>query len=397
MDNLISGLQFFMPTRVLFGPGKLNVVGEEVAQLGKRALVVTGKTAARKYGYTDRTIDLLKRSGVDAIVFDEIEANPTVNTVNMGGDVARREKCDVIIGLGGGSAMDSAKYIALIAAEEMDCWEIVEGRELTRPPLPMVAITMTAGTGSEVSQFAVLTNPDLGRKDGTGRPYLYPKLSIVDPELTLTLPPWETAASGIDALAQAIEPYTSRFANPLSDMFAVQAIKLVAENLRQAVHNGNNLIARTNMHMANVLAGFSLTLVDTTICHVIAEAVGAAYNTGHGESVALTLPAVMEYNCVSNLEKYANIARLMGVNTYGMSVREAAFKAPGAVRDLIKDVGLPQGLAGLGVKEIGRVIELASRPGLRDSNPRPLDDKAIELLVRASLDPKMSYWALSEQ
>lgn len=394
MNNLFSGFQYYMPTRVIFGPGKLNLVGEEVAQLGKRALLVTGRTAAKKHGYLDRTVELLRKSGVDVIIFDEIEANPTNKTVNLGGELARREKCDVIIGLGGGSAMDAAKYIAVIAVENIDCWAIVEGAEVTQSPLPMVAITTTAGTGSEVSQFAVLSVPELKRKDGTGKPYLYPKLAIVDPELTLSLPPLETAGSGIDALAQALEPYTSKFANPVSDMFAVEAIRLVAQNLRQAVHNGSDLVARTNMHLANVLAGFSLTLVDTTFAHVIAEAVGAVYGTPHGASVALTLPAVMEYNCVANLEKFANVARLLGVNTEGMSMRQAAFSVPEALRELIRDAGLPQGLGALGVKEVEPIFKLASRPGLSASNPRPLDEKAIEMLIRASIEPAMSYWAL---
>ena len=394
MNNILSGFPYFMPTQVIFGPGKLNVVGEEVTRLGKRAMLVTGKTAAKKFGYLDRTVDLLKKSGVDVVIFDEIEVNPSSKTVNMGGDLARREKCDVVIGLGGGSAMDAAKYIAVIAVENIDCWAIVEGAEVTKPPLPMIAITTTAGTGSEVSQFAVLSVPELKRKDGTGQSYLYPRLSIVDPELTLSLPAWETAASGVDALGQAIEPYTSKFSNMVSDMFAEQAIKLVANNLRQAVHNGSDLIARTNMHLANVLAGFSLTLVDTTIAHVIAEAAGAVYETGHGESVALTLPAVMEYNCVSNLEKFANVARWLGVNTEGMSKRQAAFMVPEAIRELIRDVGLPQGLGALGVSNIDPVVNLATRPGLRDSNPRSLEDKDIEMLIRASVEPEMSYWAI---
>lgn len=393
MHSLLTGFQYFMPTRVIFGPGKLQVVGEEVAKFGKRALLVTGKSSARKHGHLDRTVELLRKSGVDVVVFDQIEANPTNKTVNQGGELARREKCDVVIGLGGGSAMDAAKYIAVIAVEQIDCWAIVEGAEVKRSPLPMIAITTTAGTGSEVSQFAVLSVPELKRKDGTGKPYLYPTLSIVDPELTLTLPPFETAASGVDALAQAIEPFTSRFANKISDMFAMEAIRLVAQNLRRAVHNGEDLVARTNMHLANVLAGFSLTLVDTTIAHVIAEAVGAVYNTSHGASVALTLPAVMEFNCVTNLEKFAQIARLLGVNTEGMSLREAAFSVPEALRQLIRDVGLPQGLSALGVTDIDPVVALASRPGLSASNPRSLDEKDIEMLVRASVDPAMSYWA----
>lgn len=391
-----SGLQFFIPTRILFGPGKLNVIGEEVAQLGRRAMIVTGRSSSKKNGSLDRTVALLKEQGVDAVIFDEIGANPTREIVNLGGELARREKCDVVIGLGGGSPLDAAKYIAILGAEDIDCWALVEGADITKQPLPMIAVTTTAGTGSEVSQFAVLTYPEQRRKDGTGRPFLYPKLAIIDPELTLTLPPFETASSGIDALAQAIEPYTSRFSNPLSDMFAEQAIRLVADNLRQAVHNGSDLAARTHMHLANMLAGFSLTLVDTTIVHVIAEAVGAAYDTPHGVSVALTLPAVMEYNCVSNLPKFAKVAELLGVNTQGMSVREAAFSVPQALRELIVDVGLPQGLGKLGVKNIDRVVELACRPGLSASNPRSLDNQTIEDLVRASVDNRMSYWALAE-
>ena len=395
MENLLSGLSFYAPTRILFGPGKLNSVGEEAAQLGKKAMLVTGKSAALKFGYTDRVVSLLKQNGVDTVIFDEVGPNPTVKTVNLGGELARREGCDLVIGLGGGSAIDAAKYIAILATNAVDCWTIVDpGIDLERQPAPVIAITMTAGTGAEVSQFAVLSNPDLKRKDGTGKPYLYAKLAIVDPELTLSLPAYETAYSGVDALAQAIEPFTSVFSNPVSDMFAEAAIKLVANNLRTAVHNPGNLQARTAMHMANVLAGFSLTLVDTTIAHVMSEAVGAVTDLPHGLCVALSLPAVMEYNCVANLDKFARVAELMGTATSGLSKREAAMKVPQALRDLYQDIGLPQGFGALGVRDIGRIVELASRPGLDASNPRQLSSKTIELLVRASVDASMSYWAI---
>jgi len=388
MENSInlSDFGFFMPTKVTFGVNKLNSIGEEVSCMGCKALLVTGKSSARKHGYTQKIIDLLKEHNIETVVFEEVESNPDTLTINKGRDIAKKHNCDFIIGLGGGSALDAAKGIAAAVSENRSVWDFVEGATIEKEILPIVTIPTTAGTGSEATPYAVISNKEIKRKDAFASKYIFPKLTILDPSLTLSLSPYYTASSGIDTLAHAIEAYSSVFANSVSDLFAVETIKLVSQNLRAAVSNGQNIIARSNMILASTLAGIAIAQADTTIAHVIGEAVGAIFNTDHGTSVAITLPYVMEYNCVSNLEKYANIAKLMGENTSNLTQREAAYKSSEAVRNLMKDISLPLSLREIGVKEIKDVMNLVMRPGLTASNPRIVERDDFEIIVKRSFN-----------
>jgi alcohol dehydrogenase class IV len=381
---------FYFPTRLIFGPGKFSTIGEEVGKLGKRALLVTYADNSQM-DVVHQAVDLLKQAGVSTVLFAEAIANPTHTLVNKGSQLARQEQCDVVIGLGGGSAMDTAKGIAVAAPENVDIWKIYEGAPINEESLPVVAVPTTAGTGSEATYYTVISNRELHRKEGFARPQFFPKTSIVDPQLTVSLPPRITAETGMDTLTHAIEAYTSKLASPFSDLLAAEAIRLVGISLRQATSAGKDLEARSNMLLASTLAGIAITHADTCLAHVIGEAVGAVFNTGHGLSVSLALPAVMEFNCPVNQPKYASITRLLGEGD-GLSEHEAAKKSPALVRKLMSDLGLPAGLAALGVSESSEVTELVNRPGTDASNPRPTDAKAFELLLKGSLSPAMSYW-----
>jgi alcohol dehydrogenase class IV len=386
----MSNFNFFFPTRLVFGQGKFQTIGEEVSKLGKRAMLVTYPSKSLA-AFAAQAVSLLEQAGVSTVVFAEATANPTHTLITKGSEIAQREKCDVLIGLGGGSPMDTAKMIALTAPQKLDIWNVFESGLSPSEALPMVAIPTTAGSGSEATYYAVVSHPGLHRKEGFARTQFFPKVSIIDPLLTVSLPARMTAETGMDALTHAIEAYTSRLASPVSDLFAAEAIRLVGANLRQAVAHGDDLEARTAMLMANTLAGIAITHADTCLAHVIGEAVGAVFNTGHAVSVTLSLPAVMEYNCLSNLPKYAGITRILGGGD-GLSEREAARKSPALVRGLIRDIGLPSGLAALGVRESEEVTQLVNRPGMDASNPRPADATAFEILIKGSLSPAMSYW-----
>ena len=386
----MEAFNFLFPTRLVFGQGKLATIGEEVSKLGKRALIVTYPSQSLA-GALRQVVDLLSQHGVSAVVFAEAVANPTHTSINAGSELARRERCDVVVGLGGGSPMDVAKAIAVAAPENSDIWQIYEGRPINHASLPMVAVPTTAGTGSEATYYAVVTNRELHRKEGFARPQFFPKVSIIDPQLTLSLPPRMTAETGLDTLTHAIEGYTSRLASPISDLFAAEAIRLVAKSLRQAARQGQDLEARTDMLLASTLAGIAITHADTCLAHVIGEAVGAVFNTPHGLSVSLTLPAVMEYNCLSNLPKYAGITRLMGGGD-GLDERQAALMSAEMVRQLIHDLDLPSGLAAIGVSVSNEVTALVNRAGMDASNPRPANARAYETLIQGSLSPAMSYW-----
>ena len=383
----------YLPTRLIFGNHQFKNLGEEVNHLGKHALIVTYPGQSLGY-FVQEAVDLLKKSRVETTIFAEVESNPSYAIVNRGGKAARDHGCDFVIGLGGGSAMDTAKGVAVVATENVDIWKIFEGAPISGPTLPMVAVPTTAGTGSEATFFTVISHPELKRKEGFARNQFYPTISIIDPMLTLDLPPRITAETGMDALSHAIEAYYCRMSTPVVDALAMEAIRLVSQNLRRAVFDGKDLQARYNMMLANTLAGMAITQSDSCLAHVIGEAVGGVFNTGHGLTIALCLPATMEYNCMAVPEKFATIAALMGENITGLTTRELARKAPEAVRNLILDVGLPGGMQAIGVTESNAVQALVNRPGMDASSPRPVEPVGFELLYKACLDTSMSYWEM---
>lgn len=371
------------------------MLGQETAKLGKKALIVT-YPSPNLDDLTEQAVEMLKSSGIEVVLYRKVEANPVHTLVDEGGDLARSSGCDVVIGLGGGSAMDLAKTIAVVATENVKIWDIVEGAPITQKPLPMIAIPTTAGTGAESTQYAVISNREQQRKEGFARVQFYPQVSIVDPLLTVSMPPSVTAQTGLDVLVHAIESYIVKVSSPISDLYAMEAIRLASNNLRQAVYNGNDIKARTNMMAASTLAGIAISNADTTLAHVIGEAVGAVFNTGHGLTVALCLPAVMEFTCVGNLEKFANISALMGEDISHLSMREAAMRSPDLVRQMIIDLGMPHGLAELGVTENEQVLKLVTRPGWDSASPRPANRQDFELLIKGCLSPEMSYWKALE-
>lgn len=393
MDAL-SNFQFSYPTRLLFGLDKFKLLGQETAKFGKKALIVTYPSPTGLDNLTEQAVANLKASGVEVFLFRKAVANPVHTIVDEGGEFARSKGCDVVIGLGGGSAIDLAKTIAVVATEKVKIWDIVEGAPITKNPLPMVAIPTTAGTGAESTQYAVISNHEQQRKEGFPLTEFYPDVSIVDPLLTISMPPTVTAQTGLDVLVHAIEAYIVKVSSPISDLYAMEAIRLASQNLRKAVYNGKDIKARTNMMIASTMAGIAISNSDTTLAHVIGEAVGAVFNTGHGLTVALCLPAVMEFTCVGNLEKFARITELMGEDISHLSVREAAMRSPDLVRQMIIDLGMPRGLAALGVTENEQVLKLVTRPGWDYASPRPANRRDFELLIKGCLSPEMSYWKM---
>lgn len=385
MGSYFEKVNYLMPVRIVADKNALDDIGEEVVGLGKKAFIVTGKNSARNQGYTQRVIDSLKKNNIDSVVYEKIEPNPDVVLINEGGEIARSENCDFVIGLGGGSAIDAAKGIAVVVSENKSIWDFVEGYEIKKDVLPIVAIPTTAGTGTETTPYSVISNKKIKRKDGFGSNFIFPKISILDPILTISLSPYYTASTGIDTLAHAIEAYTSVFASPISDLFAIEAIKLVGKNLRTAVADGKNIAARTNMLFASALAGVAIANPDTTIAHVIGEAVGAVYDTDHGVSIAIALPPVMEYNCVSNFNKYANITKLLEGDSFNLSLRDLAFKSADSVRNLIKDIKLPLRFSDIGVKDNKEILALSLREGSSKSNPRSLSNKEFETIINACI------------
>lgn len=378
-----------MPTRLIVGEGAVDRFPEAVRKYGSKAMLVTGSKSMKASGYTDRVIKTLKAAGISTVLFDQVRSNPTRETTNEGGEMARRERVDMVIGLGGGSALDVAKGIAVLAMHGEDIWDFVEGREIESPALPIIGIPSTAGTGSEVTKYAVFSDDAAKRKDGFGSDYIFPSIAVIDPKLMSTVPPDLTAKAGGDVLAQGIESYLTKLAHPLSDMYSRESIRLCGEYLGKAYRNGKDLEARAAMGYASSLTGIAISWVDVVVGHHVSEAVGALYHTHHGETAAVLLPFAMEFNFEQTQKRLADIAGFLGVDTVGMSREASALAAIAAVRKILKDIGIPYGLKSLGVKEDSfdsMLNILDNRTGdLEAGNYREINRNTLEEFLRKAM------------
>lgn len=285
---------FFNPTRVLFGAGELNNLHKQ-AMPGKKAMVVisNGKST-RENGTLDRTLEQLRMAGVETALFDKVEANPLKSTVEAGAKFAKDNGCDFVVALGGGSVMDAAKIMAMYALQPGELWDYVAGstgkmQPLVNPTLPVIAITTTAGTGSEVDQWGVVTNPETNEKIGCGgMDSLFPVLAVVDPELMLTVPPKFTAYQGFDALFHSVEGYISIVSSLMSDMVQLAAIENIGKYLPRAVKNGDDLEARENVAFANTMSGYSMVVGSCTSEHSMEHAMSAYHqHLPHGAGLIM--------------------------------------------------------------------------------------------------------------
>ncbi|HLR79219.1 MAG TPA: iron-containing alcohol dehydrogenase [Bacillota bacterium] len=365
---------FFMPNVNFFGRGAVNVTGERCEILGaKKALIVTDSFLRNlEDGPVEKVTDSLKEKNIDYAFYDKVEPNPKDSNVREGLQVYEDEQCDLILTIGGGSAHDCGKGIGIAATHEGDLYENYAGIETLSNPLPpLVCVNTTAGTGSEVTRHCVITNTEKKVKFVIVSWRNTPLVSINDPELMVGKPAGLTAATGMDALTHAIESYVSLGANPVTDSMAIQAIKLISTNLRQAVAYGQNIEARENMAHASLLAGMAFNNAGLGYVHAMAHQLGGLYDIAHGVANAVLLPHVEKFNIISNPQRFADIAKYMGENIEGLSVREAADKAIEAIQQLSEDVNIPANLRDLGVKEedFEKMAKLALEDGNAVSNP----------------------------
>ena len=314
--------QFFTPTRVLFGVGTLGQLHQQTMPGKKALLIISNGRSAIENGYLSRTEAELQKAGVEWVIFNQVEANPLKSTVMAGANVARENECDFIVALGGGSVMDASKAIATMATNLGDVWDYIgggtgKGQPIKVDPLPIICITTTAGTGSEVDQWGVITNDKTNEKIGFGGDdRLFPVLAIVDPELMLSVPPKYTAYQGFDALFHSTEVYISKFANEMSDMIALKAIENVAKYLVRAVKNGNDLEARTGMAFANTLSGHAMVVSVTTAEHSLEHAMSAYHpNLPHGAGLIMISKAFYEFFIEKHAcdERFIQMAQAMGM------------------------------------------------------------------------------------
>ena len=320
-DNLMidsnRNFRMYVPTNIMFGPGELNRLHEQKLPGRKALIVISNGRATKTNGYLARVENELNMAGCDYAIFDKTEPNPLKDTVMAGGADARMQGCDFIVALGGGSVMDAAKAIAVMATNDGDYWEYVQRtRPVTNKPLPVVAITTTAGTGSEADPFAVISHPELNQKVGFCTADMFPVLSVVDPELMLTVPPMLTAFQGFDALFHSIECYISRKANLISDMYALTAIEYAAAALPVAVTDGTNTDARTRMALANTLSGVVMTLSSCTSEHSLEHAMSAYHQAlPHGAGLIMISRAYFTHFVNSHVcdDRFIRMAQAMGM------------------------------------------------------------------------------------
>lgn len=334
-----------IPTKILFGAGRLNDLAT-VKLPGKKALIViSGGTSMRKYGYLQRVQELLAKQGAENVVFDKILPNPILDHVTEGAELARKEGCDFIIGLGGGSSIDSSKSIAVMAKNPGNYWDYIgggsgKGQFPKEGALPIVAITTTAGTGTEADPWTVITNGS--EKIGTGWEFTFPVLSIVDPELMTSVPPHLTAYQGFDTLFHCTEGYIANIATPVSDALALKAIELIAKYLPRAVKNGNDMEARENVALANTLGGMVETFSSCTSEHSLEHALSAYYpKLPHGAGlIMISLPYYRFFQNKVAPERYAKMAEAMGADVRSLPEDKRADAFIAALEKLQKDCGV---------------------------------------------------------
>lgn len=338
---------YYIPTQMLFGPGKLNELAT-IALPGKKAMIViTGGTSMKKYGYIDRVIRLLKENqNTEAVVFDKILPNPVRNHVMEAAEICRKEKCDFIIGLGGGSSIDSAKSIAIMVNNSGDYWDYIQGgsglgKPVKQKVLPIVAITTTAGTGTEMDPWTVITHETKNEKIGFGLPTTFPVFSIVDPELMLSIPPHLTAFQGFDAFFHAAEGYIANIATPISDIYALKSIELIYKNLATAVNNGTDIEARTNVALANSLAGMVESTSSCTSEHSMEHAMSAYYpQLPHGAGLIMISLAYFKTFADKIPQRFIDMAECMGVDMSKLSKSEKPYAFVKALEELQKTCGM---------------------------------------------------------
>ncbi|HET7770922.1 MAG TPA: iron-containing alcohol dehydrogenase [Chloroflexota bacterium] len=378
---------FRVPQTQLFGAGAIEQIGAEADRLGlKKTLVVTDPGVA-KAGVADRVRQLLEGAGVATQVYDQAESEPSVASVERAAAAAAGGDFDGIVGVGGGSALDTAKGVSLRTANDGPLQRFFGVELVPATGLPMILVPTTAGTGSEATPNAIFDDTERKLKAGIVSHRLFAQVAIVDPDLTIAAPPGVTAAAGMDALTHAIESYVALKATPHTDLYALEAIRLIAAHLRAAVARGTDRAARAGQARGSLYAGISITNAGTGLCHAMAYPLGSAFHVPHGLANALLLPAVLEYNLVADLPKMARVAAAMGEPIEGLSERAAAELAVEAVRQLSRDVGLPGGLREVGVPESaleGFVEGTLSAQRLITNNPRVPSAAAVLEVYRAA-------------
>lgn len=374
--------------KIIFGNGSINTIATHLKDFSAKKIFIVTDPGIVKVGLVDILEKNLKEADLDFARFDQVEPDPPYETVQAVLNEIKAFQPDVIIGFGGGSAQDISKAAAVLATNEGPVEKYFGTNLIPKKGLPLVLIPTTAGTGSESTPIAILSDVHEKLKKGIVSPYLLPSLALLDPELTLGLPPAITAATGMDALIHAVEAYTSVNANPTSDMYALEAIQLIVNNLRTAYASGGNIAAREAMMRGSLLAGIAFAIAGVGAVHAFAYPIGAEFHIPHGVANSIMFVPVMEFNFIGNLDRFAHLATILGVCAQGKDKRSLAIEGIKAIQTLALDLNVPQHLSEFGVKEedvpqLAKDVLLVTR--LLANNPRKVTLKDSEMIYTQAL------------
>ena len=379
---MLSAKTFYIPPVLVIGSGASEQVGEESRKLGgKKGLIVTDEVLL-KLGILDNIQRALSQAKIQFAIYSGVFTEPTVEFVQEGLKTYKENGCDFLLAVGGGSAIDTAKAIAVMATNAGAIEDYQGLNKIPKGGAPLIAVPTTAGTGSEVTRYTIITDTKRDVKMLIGSPFLIPREAIVDPLLTLSMPRGLTAAVGIDALTHAIEAYVSVKAQPMSDIFCLSAIELISGNLRQAWSNGNNIEAREKTMLGALQAGIAFSNSSVALVHGMSRPIGAYFHVAHGVSNAALLAVVTEFSLIGSPARYARVAQAMGENVDNLTALEAADLAAKSIRRLIKDIKIPS-LQELGVdkakldKLAPKMAEDAIASGSPANNPRQATKEEI--------------------
>ena len=384
----MDGLSFTyeLGTKIVFGSGKLAELGQEARAFASKTVLLVTDSGIVSAGLADKAVAALTGAGLKCSVFADVSANPRDEECCEAAAVAVAVGAEALVGLGGGSALDTAKSAAALVTNggRVKDWE--DPKRLLNDPLPMVAVPTTAGTGSEVTWVAVITDQEHHYKMTLLDERIAPDVAILDPEITLTLPGAITAATGMDALVHAIEAYTCKVANPISDVLALRAIQLISASLPVAVKEGQNADARRDMLLASLLAGLAFGNADVGAVHCMGESLGGLYDTPHGVACAVFLPYVLEFNLEADLGKHASVARALGAGSGNTTDAEAALSGVAATRALMSAIGIPRlrDLQELSGDDIERMARLSADHVCSPDNARDIGyEDYLQLFTKA--------------
>lgn len=377
------GFQYYVPTKIIFGIENIEKIGKEVSEIGERILVVTGAKSAEETGTLKKVVTNIEKKGIEIRVFKGVTTNPSVEIIEKGTNIASTFKPDAILTIGGGSVHDAGKAISLMATHNGElCDYALMGKKgilgIKNKTIPLITVPTISGTGAEISPAALVRIEN--RKEIVVSPYLFPKVSIVDPALLVSAPPKASAQVGIDGFIQGLEAFVSKNAQPFSDVFALEAMRLSIAYLPKVVKDPDNLEARSLVALSAIESVFAIAQAGVGAIHALSDPLSGYYNIHHGLALSILAPEVMEINLDSNMERFAKVAELFGTDITTISVEDAAEKSIFCIKSFLHDVGLSPlprlREFGVTLEGLDKLVQDAKNPDM-SANPKEMIDEEI--------------------